>query len=702
MQTPSAQPARTLSLKLLLAATTLLSAWLLFQVQPMVAKRILPWFGGGAAIWTTTMLFFQAALFVGYLYAHLVAKSLPSRMQVLLHCGLLTLAAVLVAAIGVVPPDSWQPGVTGRPALRILATLAGCVGLPYLVLAATAPLVQVWFSRANPGRSPYRLYAISNLGSLAALLSYPLLLEPNLGVIHQGVVWSALFVVFAASCGASGLLSLGSDPAQVDNAATIPASETTGRLQYAFWIALPACASVLLLAITAYICQNIAPIPLLWIMPMVVYLISFILTFDSDRWYDRRVWMPLAAVTSFAAVYTWHTDQSPDIPYLVGLHLALLLAVCMVCHGELARMRPPTDRLTTYYLCIASGGALGGLFTGLVAPQIFVDHYELHLGLLAAWLLAIGVLVTDRNSPFYDGGKGRAFVGIVAIAALFVAFIIGLGIHVKDRRYGAVEMARSFYGPLMLSERLVAESETCFELTNGHIAHGGQFRDPTNRRVPVWYYHAESGIGEVLLKLKATPPRHVGVVGLGAGTLAAYAEKGDVFRFYDINSQVIDFAERQFTYLADARQRGAEATTIEGDARRSLEQGTPQAFDVLALDAFNGDAIPVHLLTLEAFDAYLRNLAPDGIIAVHVTNSYLNLDAVVQAAVDRYKLDAAFFKTPADMSPGAGAATWILLHRTPGYFASHNFGEPLERDGNPVDPVTWTDDYSNVVEILKW
>jgi SAM-dependent methyltransferase len=703
---------RPSSLNLLFAATTLLSAWLLFQVQPMVAKRILPWFGGGAAIWTTTMLFFQAALFVGYLYAHLVAKALPSRSQVRLHCVLLALAAALVAIIGVVPPDSWQPGATGRPALRILATLAGCVGLPYLVLAATAPLVQVWFSRANPGRSPYRLYAISNFGSLAALLSYPLLLEPNLGVIHQGEAWSALFVLFAIACGASGLLTLRRAPAPIDDDSPITSSEPRGsssrsgapttRLQYAFWIALPACASVLLLAITAYICQNIAPIPLLWIMPMVVYLVSFILTFDSDRWYDRRVWMPLAAITSFAAVYTWHTDRSPEIPWLVGLHLVLLLAVCMVCHGELARRRPPTDRLTTYYLCIAGGGALGGLFTGLVAPIVFVDHYELHLSLLAAWLLALGVLVTDRDSPFYDGGKGRAYAGLLVIAAMCAAFAIALGVQVKNRRDGAVEMARSFYGPLMLLEKVAAESETYLELANGHIAHGGQFNAPINRRVPMWYYHAQSGIGEVLTRLKPSAPRRIGVVGLGAGTMAAYGEKGDVLKFYDINAQVVDFAERRFSYLKDARERGAEVTTIEGDARRSLEQGEPQAFDVLVLDAFNGDAIPVHLLTLEAIDEYLRNLAPDGILAVHVTNSYLNLDAVVQAAVDRFKLDAAIIKTPADMTPGAGAATWILLHRTPGYFASHDFGAPLERDGEPVPPATWTDDYSNVVEILKW
>ena len=713
MQPAPASP-RTLPLNLLLAATALLSAWLLFQVQPMVAKRILPWFGGGAAVWTTTMLFFQAALFVGYLYAHLLARSLPPRKQVFLHVCLLALAASAVIAIGVIPPESWKASAAGRPVPRILAMLALSVGLPYLVLAATAPLVQVWFSRANPGRSPYRLYAISNIGSLAALLTYPLLIEPNLGVTRQGTTWSLLFAAFAAACAASGILSLRANPTPHDAGANLtppsseprglsPRSELPRRLQYPFWIALPACASVLLLAITAYICQSIAPIPLLWVLPMVVYLLTFILTFDSDRWYVRSVWMPLAAITSFIAVYTWHTERTPDIPYLVGLHLVLLLSAGMVCHGELARMRPPPARLTTFYLCIAGGGALGGLFTALVAPLIFADHYELHLGLRAAWLLAIAVLISDQSSPFYDGGKRGAYAAFLGVVALLIAFIAMLGVQVAGRRSESIEMTRSFYGALMVDEKLSNQDEAYLQLTNGHISHGGQFVEAINHRVPMWYYHAQSGIGETLLKLKApTSPRHVGVIGLGPGTLAAYAEAGDAFQFYDVNRQVVNIANRAFTYLNDARSRGAAIEMVLGDARLNLERQDPQDFDVLIVDAFNGDAIPVHLLTLEAFEQYLRHLDADGILAIHITNTYLSLDAVVQAAAQRYNLDAAYVRTPADMNPGASAATWVLLHRKKGYFANYNFGEPLGSKERPVKPVTWTDDYSNVVEILRW
>ena len=461
-------------------------------------------------------------------------------------------------------------------------------------------------------------------------------------------------------------------------------------------------ASVLLLTITAYICQNVAPIPLLWILPMVVYLLTFILTFDSDRWYHRGVWLPIFAVTSLWSVYFWHTDLTPAIYWLVPLHLAVLLSGSMICHGELARRRPSPARLTSYYLCIAGGGAIGGFFTAVIAPMIFVDHYELHLSLLAVWLLAIGILLTDPESRFYDGGKGPAFAGVLGTIVLLSAFVISLGAHVVARRSKTVELARSFYGALKVTERHGGAEPAFYELGNGHIAHGGQFIEPTNRRVPMWYYHAESGVGEVLLKLKATPPRRVGVVGLGPGTLAAYAEEGDLFQFYEINSQVIGLANKTFTYLEDARQRGAKIETIEGDARLSLERQPPQDFDVLVLDAFNGDAVPVHLLTLEAIELYLRHLDADGILAVHISNNYLDLDTVVKAAADRYGLDASRMQTPDDMSPGAGAAHWILLHREKGYFAAREFGSPLEDEEHPLRSVSWTDDYSNIIEILKW
>jgi hypothetical protein len=712
MDSSTAPRTRPLFLNLSLAATTLLSAWLLFQVQPMVGRRILPWFGGGATVWTTTMLFFQTALFFGYLYAHWLGKYLAARTQLAAHGLLLAVAAALVFFIGVLPPDSWQPQASQRPTLSILTMLAASVGLPYLMLAATAPLVQVWFARANPGRSPYRLYAISNFGSLAALLSYPLAVEPNVGLQRQGVYWSVLFLAFAGVCALSGFMSLRRSAALnpveplPPERLHLPHDVDSSPPRYGLWLALPACTSLLLLSITTYISQNVAPIPLLWVLPLAAYLLSFILTFDSDRWYRRWLWMPLAAALSFAAVFTWQSDRTPQMALMAGLHIALLFAASMVCHGELARLRPPARSLTAFYLCIAAGGALGGLFTSVLAPLILPDQWEVHLGLLFAWLLAIAVLATDRHSPFYDGGKRGAFGGFIATLALLVGLVIALGVHVRMQMTKTVGHARNFYGVLHLVEKGDVGTEF-LELTNGHIAHGGQFLDPTNRRVPTWYYHAESGVGHALLSLKKQPPRRIGVVGLGTGTMATYAEAGDEIQFYEINPQVADIAERRFTYLADARQRGAKVAINEGDARLSFEQQPPQRFDVLVLDAFNGDAIPVHLLTTEAMELYLGHLDEHGILAVHISNVYLNLQAVVLAAANRFKLDGVVYRTPADMSLGAGGATWVLLHRQQGYFADHPFGDqayagPLVDKSLKQPAVEWTDDYSNVLEILKW
>lgn len=695
---------RPVRLNLLLAVTAFLSAWLLFQVQPMVARRILPWFGGGTAVWTTVMLFFQAALFAGYLYAHLLARRAP-RMQAALHITLLAAAAALALAFGVLPVDRWKPADAGRPVVHILAMLGACIGLPFVMLAATAPLVQAWYARANGGASPYRLYALSNVGSLAALLSYPLAVEPTLPLGRQGELWAMLFALFAAACGASALWALksaGSHAIQAASSIVAPTAESRSRrLASFFWIALPACASTALLAITAHLCQDVAPIPLLWIAPMAVYLLSFIATFDSDRWYDRRVWLPAGALASFAAVTVWHAEWGATItslPWLVGVHLVLLLTICMVCHGELARMRPPAARLTEFYLSIAAGGVLGGLLVGIVAPLALSSNYELPLSVFAAWLLAFAALATDRQSQFYDGGCFRGWLGM---AALLIALTVSMGVHVANKNSEAVAARRNFYGALKLREFNRDTPDAYYELANGQVSHGSQFRDDAGRRIPTLYFHADSGVALVMLTSDPHVPRRIGVVGLGAGTLAAYAEAGDDFRFYDVNPQVMEIAEKYFTYLADARSRGAKTTLIEGDGRLALERESPQQFDVLVLDAFNSDAIPVHLLTLEAFEVYLKHLKdPDGILAVHITNEHLDLEPVVKSAAERFGLDAVLIGAEPDKSPSPVLSVWVLLSRQPGRFAELQVGRPLQnRPGR--EPVTWTDDFSSVLKILK-
>ncbi|RIK74947.1 MAG: hypothetical protein DCC67_15900 [Planctomycetota bacterium] len=694
-----------------LGVTTLLAAWLLFQVQPMAGKRILPWFGGGSAVWTTAMLFFQGMLLVGYGYAHVVSTYLPPRRQARLHVLLLGLAAALLVVAPAAPGEAWKPASSDFPTVRIIAILAASVGLPYLMLASTAPLVQTWFARANPGRSPYRLYALSNVGSLAALVCYPLVIEPNMGLSEQSVAWSLLFALFAACCGACGVAShrlvVGPPAAGAPSRRNSHAAPTRrGRSPYWLWLLLPACASSLMLSVTTHLSSDVAPMPLLWIGPMVAYLLSFIIAFDSDRWYRRWWWLPAAAVASLLAAFNWRDAGTRDIDQQILIQLALVLCMATVCHGELARRRPPAARLTAFYLCVAAGGALGGFFNSVVAPLAFSDYYELPLGLVASWLIVIALLLTDRRSPLRRGGHGLAFWGRLALIFAAVGLLALMVAVVARDPAGIVVADRNFYGALKVrAVNIDGTNETYFNLVHGRIAHGAQFRSISNRRVPMYYYHPESGVGQTLANRVAAggaaTPQRVGVVGLGAGTLAAYAEQGDYYRFYEINPAVIRIANRHFTYLRDARGRGAKIDVAEGDARLSLEREAPQHFDLLAFDAFNSDSIPSHLLTLEAVNLYVRHLRqPDGLLAVHVSNRHLALDAVVQAIAERAGLDAALVKTSAT-APGTFACTWVLLHRRPGYFAERKLGVPLAQATAGRIPVLWTDDYSNVFSILK-
>jgi SAM-dependent methyltransferase len=705
----TADTSPTRGARLLLAAAALLGAWLLFQVQPMVAKRLLPWYGGGTAIWTTTLLFFQTALLGGYLYAHLLVSRVAPRRQAAVHTMLLLAATIALALAPVLPSEAWQPTSFERPGLQILATLAACVGLPYVMLAATAPLVQSWYAQANPGRTPYRLYALSNFGSLAALVSYPLLVEPQLGVARQGVAWSVLFGVFAVICAASGWnatraasSSAGLAEAEAGPIAVSAASGAASPLRSGerfFWFALPMCASAALLTITAHLCQDVVSIPLLWIAPLVTYLLTFIVAFERDRWYQRWFWLFLLAASSFVAVGAWRGLESTSFALPLAANLVLLLAIGMVCHGELARMRPAPQRLTAFYLAIAAGGALGGAAIAIVAPLAFNDTYELPLSILAAWVLAVAVLVTDRESKFYDG---RAFKPLLGIAALLIALAVAMLANELRKRSHAVATGRNFYGTLKVRE-IAAEAPqfTYYKLNNGAISHGTQYLAAENRRFPSQYYHSGAGVG-MLLSAPHTAPRRIGVVGLGVGTLAAYAEAGDLYEFYEINPQVVDFAEKYFTFLSDARDRFAKVDVVPGDARLSLARQEPQNFDLLALDAFTSDAVPAHLLTREAFVEYLRHLRnPDGVLAVHISHRYLDLALVVKAAAEEHGLAGFVVDAPADGTPAGSSSRWVLLFRPEAKLAAAQIGVPLEDFMPARPPVLWTDDYNNILGILK-
>ncbi len=698
----------TVKLNRLFALTVFLSAFLLFQVQPLMGKAILPWYGGGPAVWTACMLFFQVALFAGYLYAHMAVKYLPPKTLAMVHIAILAVAAL---TLPITPAESLKPTGSENPVWHVLRTLGLSVGLPYFVLASTAPLVQVWFSHANRVGSPYRLYALSNAGSLLALISYPLAIEPLLGVRLQGWSWSLGFGIFALACAISGWTaarlgkadeySVEPNKAAAKREAEMPAPTWGLR---SLWLLLPACASLLLLAMTNYMCQDVASLPLLWIAPLSLYLLTFILCFDSDWWYRRWLFMPATVASCIALYFAWNGGTRLHLSLQVGAHLLALFCCSMVCHGELARLRPSSKYLTSFYLFVSFGGALGGIFVGLIAPLIFPDYYEMYLGLLAVGLLAMVVVFIDQKSMFYHGNYYWAWAVMVALWVNASFFLID---QMRGVRTGIefVDQRRNFYGVLtVMNKNMNDPLQQNRLLRNGRITHGSQFLAESRRRMPTQYYDPKSGVGEALLALRESlkRPLRVGVVGLGAGTMAAYGQDGDYFRFYDINPIVPEFARKHFSYLEDMEKSGGKITIKDGDARLSMEQETePQKFDLIVLDAFSGDAIPMHLLTAEACKIYLHHLAPDGVLAIHISNLHLDLAPVTLALAQDNNLSASLVSSGADPRTGSAASNWVLLTRNQKFFAQHSIGAPLnltEKGDKP--PVRWTDDYSSIWSIL--
>ena len=674
---------------LLYALTILVSAFLLFQVQPVIARIILPWFGGSAAVWTTCLLFFQAVLLLGYLYAHWLYRKIRPRAQVLAHIALLA-ASLLVLPMW--PAATWKPSGGEDPTWRILLLLAVTLGLPYFLLSTTGPLLQAWYARRYKGALPYRLYALSNAGSMFALISYPVLFEPRLGARHQALSWSWAYAVFILLCAATAWL--GREGAAVQPVAA-PDAPDSAHATF-FWIALPACASILLLAITNHLTQNVAAIPFLWILPLSLYLFSFILCFESAWWYRRRVFLGLFAVALGGMAYALSEEfQNNPIKVTIPFFAAGLFICCMVCHGELARLKPHPSRLTFFYVTIALGGALGGVFVALIAPRVFSGFYELPVGLAACGFVVLAVLRGDPESGL--GGSWRRPVPLAAaVLSLAVAGYLGFVIH--ERRSGARLMVRNFYGGLKVTDETAYDSDDPVRrLMHGTITHGDQYLNPKFQGRPTTYYGPNSGVGRAIRQNQESGPVRVGVIGLGTGTLAAYGRVGDYFRFYEINPLVLRLARTEFTFLKICKARLDVAL---GDARLSLEREPPENFNVLAVDAFSSDAIPVHLLTREAFVLYFRHLKPDGVLAVHVSNKHLDLTPVVKLAAASLRKDARLVDTEDEENDVFGSS-WVLVTSSAGFF-----DRPLMRTAAVAVPLPqnmrmWTDDYSNLFRILK-
>lgn len=749
------------------ALTIFLSAFLLFQVQLLLGKEILPHFGGAPAVWTACLLTFQLLLLAGYAYSHGVALRFSARGQVFVQAGLLAVSAGLLAwhcvfwRTPVAPGGNWQTSPTSDPTWSIIGFLLVAIGLPFLALSTTGPLIQHWFSQVAPGTSPYRLYALSNAGSLLGLLSYPFVVEPRLHLKTQAWMWVGSYAVFALAYAACGGLTRGAWRTEEAPLATAARTETTGQdwrtgmLQ----IALAACASVMLLASTNLICQEVAVIPFLWVLPLSLYLLSFIFCFESDRWYRRVLFHPLFGICLGAVILVSIPDTNHSVIAQIAAYCALLFASCMVCHGEAALTRPPAAGLTGFYLRIALGGAVGGVFVSLIAPKVFPNYWEYPLGVLACVLLLLVLIQRDSRSWWYAGGTqialllfggivflaprvlqpvwkaaeripGWASAGLGAVlcvgalawlamegkksrkaapAAVRASFRValalvtaGLVIPQKAEFYHVIARSRNFYGVLSVVK---VEKDDYLVLRHGKTLHGFQYQDAARSRLATGYYGPNSGANIVIRNWPSHPMR-VGLVGMGIGTLAALGRAGDTYRFYEINPDVYRWSSGPhpyFTYLKDCPAR----IEVElGDARMTLEReaerGEFQRFDVLVLDAFSSDAIPMHLLTREAFTLYEKHLrGPESVIAVHISNQTLNLRPVLAGIAQEFGLHAVRVNPLVPTGPFS-QSDWILLSRD----ASSLSGEELKKKAFPFPdetaPLFWTDDYSDLFHILRW
>jgi hypothetical protein len=718
----------------LYAGTVFVSAFLLFQVQPLISRFILPWFGGTPAVWTTCLLFFQTTLFAGYAYAHLSEHYFRPRVRMAVH---LILIGAALCTLPITPSDWWKPGDSANPTGRILALLAVCVGLPYFVLSSTGPLVQAWFSQTLPGKSPYRLYSLSNLGSLLALLSYPFVVEPMLDGYAQSWWWTAAFVLFcilsATACWQTARLR---QTAGAVDAEIAPDDEPAPSwLRRLLWLLLPAFASILLLATNNHVCQDMPSVPFLWVVPLSLYLLSFIICFDHERWYWRLPYGLAALVAIYMTVglrsqlvwasgwlgfvHGWLTDPSatdwtPGFGYKTRLfwEFSALFLLCMLCHGELVRLRPRPRYLTSFYLMISAGGALGGLSVSLVAPLIFHTYLEWKIGLVTGFVLAAVVaFVTGWRGwqrPQFNVRNGMRACGIV-VALLFLNDMLVLLPKDDMMDQKIVEQSRGFYGVLTLAE--VAQQPPIGPvrvLYNNGTLHGMQFTDANLQQISTTYYSENSGVGRTfahyqLETARTGAPLLVGAVGLGVGTLAAYVyQPWHTIRFYEINPDVVRLAEKDFTFLADARERNSTVEIVMGDARLTLERelNEPRKFQMLVLDAFSGDSIPIHLLTTEAFDIYRQHMAPGGAIAVHISNRHLDLNRVTHGLAEHIGFEAVQVYT-FERLRGAFVADWVILSQNQKLLEELRAIEGNQAGPAPEPPFPlWTDRRHNLLEIL--
>ncbi len=690
------------------ASAIFVSAFLLFQVQPLLGKFILPWFGGSPAVWTTCMLFFQVTLFLGYAYAHAISRWLSPGQQRIVHLGLIACA---MAVLPIAPNSACKPTDNSQPTCRILLLLTTTVGLSYFVLSATGPLLQSWFSRVCPGRSPYRLYSLSNIGSLLALISYPLFIEPLWPSTMQANVWSGLFLLFAILCSACTIWA-GEVSLPFENRKTTTVAEVVPCLwQRALWLLLPACSCLMLLATTNEVTQDVAPIPFLWVVPLGLYLLSFIICFDHEAWYRREIIAPFTAVSLVlvAGLVDWPDWIGMKLTTVQELifYFVALFGVCMVCHGEVVRLRPSPKYLTEFYLMLSAGGAAGGISVSLLAPSLFTTYLEWSLCLVISFIIAA---VVGMWALYEHGSKANVAVGetrssrkwyatrpvfyaVCAIQLMALAQIFNWQFTCGD----AIYRGRNFYGTVRVNDWTTEENEPFRAFISGNVNHGRQWMSPEKRSRPTTYYGEGTAPALGIACVQSQPSVRIGVVGMGVGTLASYARPDDTVRFYEINPQVELIARQYFHFLGDCK---GQCDIVIGDARLVLERETPNQFEILILDAFTSDAPPVHLLTKEAFDQYARHLRPDGLLVVNVTNTYLELAPVVAKLGHKLGWKSVRIRTPTNPSRLAYRTDYLVLSRHASQLPESLSAETIPHDIVLAAPL-WTDQYSNLLQVIK-
>lgn len=688
-----------------------LGAFLLFGVQLVLGKQLLPWFGGTSAVWTTCLLFFQAALLAGYAWAHLLAGRLSPRRQRDAHLALVGAALALLAWRAATGPSPITPGDAARsssvdaPILSILGLLASTIGLPFVALAATSPLLQAWLARLRPGSSPFWLFALSNAGSLLGLVGYPLLVEPMTSVRTQGWLWSAAFAVYAAGVARCAVVAGRATPRDFRppgpegsaGGSADPSSpgrtKLVGMTSLLLWLALAFFPSVMLAAVTSHLTQEVAAVPFLWMLPLALYLLTFVLSF---AWPDggRVAWKVALGAAAGLALFGLHGGLYLRVAPRLALWSAVLFAYGMAGHGELARRRPAPARLTGYYLAIAAGGALGGLLTAVVAPLVFSGYWELHLGILAG---PAAILAAASATGTVEARQLR-----VAAAMAVVVLAVALAVDIVAQGRGVMRASRGFYGVLRVVREEAGEPDEYLKLLHGRISHGTQLADPARRGELTTYFGPSSGVGLAIRrhpKRLAGRPMRVGVVGLGVGTLAAWSLAGDVVRFYELDPEVARLSggkRPSFTYLRDAR---GEVSVALGDGRLALEREAPQGYDVLVVDAFSSDAIPTHLLTREAFAVYLRHLAEGGVLAVQITNRYVDLKPVVRGAAAALSLHAEHI--PSIEKGILWSSDWVLVARDRALLEDEVVSAATLPRLARADEVLWMDDWSNLLRVVK-